>query len=82
LKQANASLEAKYATLEHDRDEWREQFKQLRLPAPKPQETAPATQAGQGTPPQDPVTKPVGARLRGFLFESDPIWNWWRRRVG
>jgi hypothetical protein len=26
-----------------------------------------------------PVTKPVGARLRDFLFEPDPVWRWWRR---
>jgi hypothetical protein len=22
----------------------------------------------------------VGARLRDFLFESDPVWRWWGRR--
>src|SRR6476619_2672730 len=38
LKLANASLE-------NDRDEWREQAKRLALPAPKPQETSVATPA-------------------------------------
>ena len=36
-----------------------------------------ATLVGEGTKRDAtaPVTKPVGARLRGFLFESDPVWN-------
>jgi hypothetical protein len=83
LKQANASLEAKYATLEKDRDEWREHAKQLALPAPKPQETPATTPATVIVPAPDPVTESVGARLRDFLFESDPVWRWkWRRRSG
>ena len=44
-----------------------------------------ATATGEGmerdaTAAIDPVTKPAGARLRDFLFESDPVWRWWRRR--
>ena len=47
-----------------------------RLALPKPRST------GEGASPPEPVTASAGARLRDFLFESDPVWRWWHRRVG
>jgi excisionase family DNA binding protein len=87
LRETIALLKAANASLEHDRDEWREQAKRLALPAQKPQETAQATPTdapatGEGTQ-QDPVTESLGARKRSFWFESNPPWRWnWRRRAG
>ena len=51
---------------------------QFCYPGPCPDVSAPRI----SVPPPDPVTESVGARLRGFLFESDPVWRWWRRRAG
>lgn len=58
--------------MQAQRDVWQAEAQRLALPAPQP--------TGQGAPSPDPVTKPVGARLRNFLFESDPVWTWWGRR--
>jgi hypothetical protein len=54
------------------------------LPAPSataPEHGAPAVEQG-ATPAEEGIERDatVGVRLRGFLFESDPVWNWWRRR--
>jgi hypothetical protein len=65
-------MQAQREDMQAQRDVWQAEAQRLALPAPQP--------TGQGASPQDPVTKPVGARLRGFLFESDPVWRWWRRR--
>ena len=86
-----AALQAEVAGLRelvrvHERaaDHWRNMSERLSLTARQPPETPPATvievPTGEGAPPQEPVTESVGARLRDFWFESDPIWTWWRRR--
>jgi len=85
LRETIALLKLANASLENDRDEWREQAKRLALPAPKPQETSVATPAtmietGEGAP-SEPLAESVGARRRSFWFESNQPWRWnWRRR--
>ena len=77
-------IERERETAEH----WRLAFEDERaqrqrlLVAPAVQHVTP------GAPPKTPtmVSEPpptgrtAGARMRGFLFESDPIWTWWGRR--
>jgi hypothetical protein len=64
-------LRAQREDMQAQRDVWQAEAQRLALPPP-------ATEKGEPAP--DPVTASAGARLRGFLFESDPVWNWWRRR--
>jgi hypothetical protein len=91
-----AELRATLADMRQDRDRWhvayeKEQAAHARTQEalattqrllPPPAATASergATPAGKGN--ERDAT--VGARMRDFLFESDPVWRWWgRRRAG
>jgi hypothetical protein len=71
LRVQRDDLRTQREDMQAQRDMWHAEVQRLPLPPPAAEEEEPDS---------DPVTKSVGARLRGFLFESDPIWNWWRRR--
>ena len=78
LKQLNELLRAQLAA-------WQAQAERLALtaqaPATAPEAPATASQARPVIPgrTEEGAPRSPGARLRGFLFESDPVWRWWRR---
>jgi excisionase family DNA binding protein len=78
LRATAALMREQLAEVREDRDRWRVVAERLTLAPPRPPET-PAGAGDAPTPSQDPVTESAGARLRNFLFESDPVWRWWRR---
>ena len=66
LERTNTSLEDKYRSLEQDRDHWRDVAERLALPAPKPEETAPATPPAVIETPA-PVDRPPPTRKQRIL---------------
>jgi hypothetical protein len=75
LRMQRDDMRAQREDMQAQRDVWQAEAQRLALPEPR------SSVAGAAPPLENPpVTKPVGARLRDFLFESDPIWRWPRRR--
>ncbi len=80
LQDVNASLETKYASLERDRDIWREHFERLQLPAPKreeiPLQGVPEPEAVQPKPPSQTA-------LHALVVRPPSVRRpWWRRLAG
>jgi hypothetical protein len=91
-----AELRATLTDMRQDRDRWHAAYEKEQAAHARTQDALATTQrllpppAEHGATPIERNATPagagmerdatVGARLRGFLFESDPVWKWWRRR--
>jgi hypothetical protein len=87
-----AELRATLSDMRQDRDRWHEAYEKEQAAHARTQEALATTQRllpppaatpaeRNATPDEEGIERGAtrGARLRAFLFESDPVWRWWRR---